>query len=84
MLLEDQAMHHALWIRTSALSGTDQYLSQAYQNYSVQIKQKELLPFISGICNFQEGILMQCAYIVFYQIHKDGLYLGSLIKTTER
>lgn len=67
-------MHHALWIRTSALAVTDQCLSQAHQNSYVQIKQKGLLSLTSRIYNFQEGILMQCACIISYQIHRDGLY----------
>lgn len=67
-------MLHVLWKSSSALAGTDQGLSQAYQNSSVQIKQKEMLAFFAVIYNFQEGILMHNAYIISYQIHRGGLY----------
>lgn len=35
---------------------------------------KKLLSLTSGIYTFQEGILMQCARIISYQIHGDTLY----------
>lgn len=35
---------------------------------------KKLLFLISGIYTFQEGILMQCAHIISYQIHGDTIY----------
>lgn len=51
---------------------TDQSLSKHIKTLTMQIK--KLLFLTSGIYAFQEGILMQCARIISYQIHGVTLH----------